>query len=78
MKLSSLGLDPERSSNILIPQTNQYPVFYYTTNHPTKLDVLTYPHPLKNGTLLIQEERDGGLEVGRLQRITSTKPCLAF
>lgn len=58
--------DPRRSSNILILQPNWYPALYYITNHATKSDVLTYPHPLKNGTILIQEEEGGGLEVNML------------
>lgn len=73
MKLSSLGLSLEfltlgivEKRNILMPQPNWYPAFYYTINHSTKSDVLTYPYPLKSGMILIQEEGNFGLEVSTL------------
>lgn len=59
-------------------QPNWYPAFYYTINHSTKSDVLTYPYPLKRGTVLIQEEGNFGLEVNTLKHITITKTFLNF
>lgn len=85
MKLSSLDFGLEfltlgilKKSNILMSQPNWYPAFYYTINHSTKSDVLTYPYPLKRGTVLIQEEGNFGLEVNTLKHITITKTFLNF
>lgn len=61
--ISYSGDSGGKKSNILMPQPNWYPAFYYTINHSTKSDVLTYPYPLKSGTILIQEEGNFGLEV---------------
>ena len=49
-----------------MPQPNWYPAFYYTNKHSTKSDVLTYPYPLKSGTILIQKEGNFGLDVSTL------------
>lgn len=62
----SYTADSGEKSNILMPQTNWYPVFYYTINHSTKSDVLTYPYPLKNGMIFVQEEGNFCLEVSTL------------